>query len=220
MTHFTKKTLASKSHTPTIPMPWDYALQYMLAGRCIVTLESIANGDRETYLIEQVVDEVKGKDADGNEKTEKVRRDKFFVSLLTGSDNTKNYRYLGFIDKKFGGHAFRTTGGTKKNKAASAENINRFGDTLRDLVAGKNNGHQTRIWHHGICGRCTKTLTVPASIATGLGPVCAKAMGVDMKKVDPSLIEKLAALAPSDGEESERSALSALADLADEDEAA
>lgn len=198
MTHYTKKTLASKSHTPKVPMPWSYALQYMTAGRCIVTLESIADESRDTYLIEQVIDEVKTTDADGNEKVEEIRRDKFFVSLLVGSDNTKSYKYLGFIDSKFGSRTFRTTAGTKKNKHATAENINRFGDVFRALVEGKDNGHQTRVWHHGICGRCTKTLTVPASIATGLGPICAKAMGVDMKKVSPDLIQKLAALAPAD----------------------
>jgi hypothetical protein len=195
----TKKTLAGKSHTPTVPMPWSYALQYMLAGRCIVTLESIANGDRDTYLVEQVIDEVEYTDDDGKKKTKNVRRDKWFVSLLVGSDNNRNYKYLGFIDSAFGGRAFRTTKGTAKNKSASAENINRFGDTFRDLVAGKDNGHQTRVWHHGICGRCCKTLTVPASIATGLGPICAKAMGISMKDVSPDLIQKLAALAPSEG---------------------
>lgn len=194
-----KKTLAAKSHTPTVPMPWDYALPYMLAGRCIVTLESIADGSRNTYLIDQVVDEIKTTKEDGTEKVTTVRRDKWFVSLLCGSDNQKSYRYLGFIDSAFGDRAFRTTKGTKKNKHATAENINRFGDTFRALVAGHDNSHQMRVWHHGICGRCTKTLTVPASIATGLGPVCAKAMGVSMKDVSPDLIQKLAALAPSEG---------------------
>lgn len=195
--HFTKKNLASKSHNPSVPMPWDYALQFITAGRCIVTLESISDGSRNTYLIEQVVDEIKSKDSDGNEVVTDVRRNRWFVALLTGSDNTKNYRYLGCIDDRFGTRAFRTTKGTQKNKAASALNINRFGDLIRDLVSGSNNSHQTRVWHHGICGRCTKVLSVPASIATGLGPTCAKTMGVDVKKIDPSLIEKLAALVPS-----------------------
>ena len=195
--HLTKKNLASKSHNPHVPMPWDYALQFMMAGRCIVTLESISDGSRNTYLIEQVIDEVKSTDDDGNEITTDVRRDKWFVSLLTGGDNTKNYRYLGFIDKRFGPRAFRTTKGTQKNKAASAVSINRVGDVVRDLVAGANNGHQTRIWHHGVCGRCTKIMTVPASVATGVGPTCAKALGINLKDVSPDLIEKLAALAPS-----------------------
>jgi hypothetical protein len=101
---------------------------------------------------------------------------------------------LGTVDDKFGVRSFRTTKGSAKNKSASAVNINLFGDVVADLVSGKNKAHQTRIWHHGICGRCCKTLTVPASVATGLGPICAKAMGIKLKNVDPTLIEKLAAL--------------------------
>jgi hypothetical protein len=190
MSKASNKTLAAKSNNPKTPMPWEYCLSFMLAGRAITTIESISDGSRNTYLIEQVVDEVK--QADGS--TKEVRRDRWFVSLLVGPENTRSYRYLGCVDDVFGTRSFRTTKGTAKNKSASAENINRFGDVIRDLVAGVNNAHKTRIWHHGICGRCCKTLTVPASIATGLGPICAKHMGVDMKKVDPTLIEKLAAL--------------------------
>lgn len=182
--------LASKSLNPKTPMPWEYSLAYMLAGRAIVTLEKIADGHRNTYLIEQVVDEVKGDDGE----TKKVRRDRWFVSLLVGADNNHSYRYLGTVDDKFGVRRFRTTKGTKGNKSASAVNVNLIGDVVCDLVEGKNKAHQVRIWHHGICGRCCKTLTVPASVATGLGPHCAKAMGIKLKNVDPNLIEKLAAL--------------------------
>jgi hypothetical protein len=197
MSKASNKTLAKKSLNPKTPMPWEYSLSFMLAGRCIVTLEKIADGHRNTFLIEQVVDEVmeNGKPKkDENGKNVTIRRDRWFVSLLVGSDNNRSYRYLGCVDDKFGVRRFRTTKGTKKNKSASATNINLFGDVLCDLVEGVNKAHQVRIWHHGICGRCCKTLTVPASVATGLGPICAKAMGIKLKNVDPTLIEKLAAL--------------------------
>jgi hypothetical protein len=179
-------------------MPWEYGLAFLLAGRAVVTLEKITDGHRNTYLVDQVIDEVEVTDPKGGPSTtKKIRRDKWFVSLLVGSDNNRNYKYLGFVDEKSGARAFRTTYGTKKNKSASADNINLFGDVMAALVAGESLGHQVRIWHHGICGRCCKTLTVPASIATGVGPTCAKALGIDMKNVDPTLIEKLAALADS-----------------------
>lgn len=29
-------------------------------------------------------------------------------------------------------------------------------------------------WHEGVCGRCGRELTVPESIESGLGPICAK----------------------------------------------
>ena len=32
---------------------------------------------------------------------------------------------------------------------------------------------QCEVWHEGRCGRCSRVLTVPESLQTGLGPVCA-----------------------------------------------
>ena len=32
------------------------------------------------------------------------------------------------------------------------------------------------VWHEGRCGRCGRLLTVPESIASGIGPVCAERM--------------------------------------------
>jgi hypothetical protein len=177
----------------------DDALAYILAGRATLTIESIADGSRETYRINQKI--VYEKDEHGNETNKvKARLDFWFVNLRAGkkAGGEWNYKYLGVVDEKHGARAFRTTGGTKKNKKASADNINLVGDVIGWLVAGKDHSHQFRLWHSGRCGRCAQPLTVPSSIATGLGPVCAKNMGVAMKKVTPSAVEKLAAL--DDGE--------------------
>ena len=195
-----KKTLATKTLDDGKILAWDTALKFILAGRAIVTLEDVKDSARSTYLVEQAVDEKK------NEQTgevEKIRRERWFVSLLVGSDNTKSYKYLGCVDKKKGTLAFRTTAGTKKNKFATAENINRFGDVIHDLVAGVDNSHVTRVWHRGFCGHCAKPLTVPASIATGFGPVCSKKLGIEMANVEPSAIEKLGALAVAEMNEPE-----------------
>ena len=32
------------------------------------------------------------------------------------------------------------------------------------------------VWHEGKCGKCGRTLTVPSSIATGIGPECIKSL--------------------------------------------
>ena len=39
---------------------------------------------------------------------------------------------------------------------------------------------------------------MPESVATGIGPKCAKVMGIDLKSVAATLIEKLAALVPAE----------------------
>jgi hypothetical protein len=196
MAKVSKKTLAKKVDKGA-PLPWELARDFMLAGRCVVTLEDVATGDRSTYLVERIIDE---KELDDG-TVEKTPRDEYFVNLLIGSDNTRNFKYLGFVDKKYSADfAFRTTKGTQKNKSASADNINRFGDTLKWLIEGTDAAHKVRVWHRGLCGKCGKDLTVPSSIATGFGPVCAKQLGIAMKKVDPTAIEKLGALAPIDEE--------------------
>ena len=33
-----------------------------------------------------------------------------------------------------------------------------------------------KIWHNGYCGKCGRMLTVPDSIDSGFGPVCANSM--------------------------------------------
>jgi hypothetical protein len=38
------------------------------------------------------------------------------------------------------------------------------------------------IWHEGRCGKCGRTLTVPDSIANGLGPECIKTISKSEKR--------------------------------------
>lgn len=189
--------------------------KFLLAGKCYVTLEKVIDGTRCTYRVQQKVTDhtftdpdaydafVTGKDArvtDGDPDELGItpgakvyvqeRHPFWFVSLVKGAIGDTKPRYLGIIDAK----GFRTTKATMKNKSATADNINLFGDTLRSLDGGASIAHAVRIWHTGRCGRCAKALSVPTSIATGLGPICAAQMGVSMKDVSPSLIEKIAAL--------------------------
>lgn len=186
--------------------------KFLLAGKCYVTLERVLDGQRYTYKVEQKCEEetvkkdrindlrvkytveiIQGTEADldaGHGVRVRVRHPFWFVSLVNGAIGDVKPKYLGVIDDK----GFRTTKGTRRNKNASAENINLFGDTLAWLNAGTPHEHRVRVWHTGRCGRCAKELSVPESIATGLGPVCAKAMGVKLEDVSPSLIEKIAAL--------------------------
>ena len=186
-----KKTLANKKLADGHVLPWDNAMSFVLAGYCVVTLEQILDGARNTYFVSQCEDEVKDPDTG---KVKKVKKNRWFVSLLVGADNKRSYSYIGVIDQKHGARRFRTT---KPLDGISADAINRVGDVVRWLVEGCDNSHQVRVWHRGLCGKCGIPLTVPASIATGLGPVCAKHLGVSMKDVTPDTITKLGALAPS-----------------------
>lgn len=181
-------------------LPWNSTtLSFVTAGKCYVALESISTGERHYYLVEQKVERGQIPDPKNPGKTVEgiiKRFDFWFVSLVVGAIDDHDQRYLGVIDKPDGKLAFRTTKGTAKNSKATSENINAFGDLIRDLDLGLDNGHIWRIWHQGRCGRCGRALKVPESVATGIGPICAKIMGIDLKSVAPDVIEKLAALAP------------------------
>jgi len=91
----------------------------------------------------------------------------FFGALLTGSDNEHNYTYMGLVN----GEAVRVTKASKY--AQDSKPVAVLAWALA-VVNGKRNlpeGYAIR--HEGRCGRCGRTLTVPESIDSGLGPECA-----------------------------------------------
>jgi hypothetical protein len=134
------------------------ARAFMLAGNSTVTMVSTKTGTRFTYKIRA-----------------SEEGDVFFVSLLRGADNTADYSYMGRIDQRA-----RFWAGRKVPKP---------GDTGPDAPSSKAflwawerlcNGvllDSLEIWHEGRCGRCNRKLTVPSSIASGVGPECAGKAG-------------------------------------------
>ena len=125
-------------HTPE-------TLQFLLAGRCYVTLQRVQDDDYWCYRIEQKV----RKETVTDPKTGKSREiiaERFpfwFVSVVPGAIGCVKPRYLGVLDEK----TFRTTRSTAKNTSASADNINLFGDLLRDLRTGKSTEYKVKIRH-------------------------------------------------------------------------
>lgn len=100
--------------------------------------------------------------------------EKWFVNLLTGSDNNSSYSYIGLLNADNG--EFITTPGSKAGDAAwSVRLIKRVfacmwesdGASLEDLT---DNGFD--LHHEERCGRCGKKLSTPRSCTLGLGPIC------------------------------------------------
>ena len=122
-------------------------------GSATFTLESKRSGARYTYKV-----------AGGGERPH-------FVRLLTGPDNTADYAYLGtiFDDSKL----MPKRGGNITREAPSFKALS---FVLQVLNAGAEFPPSLAFYHEGKCGRCGRELTVPESIETGLGPICAGLM--------------------------------------------
>ena len=130
-------------HEHPIQTP-EEALKFILGGNARFTLRSVATGVRYTYRVR-------------SSKDGRV----YFVRLLT---NDGHYTYLGML--KNGRFTL-----TEKSKTKDSPPIRAFTWTydhlLRDQLLPS-----LEIWHDGHCGRCGRSLTVPASIASGFGPEC------------------------------------------------
>lgn len=137
---------------------WDEVGKFVLAGNAYFTLVSTSTGRRFTYRV-------------AKKKGELI----WFASVLRGSDNTTDYDYMGVIDKR----GFRATG--KSRIPIYADSHRAFAWFYRQLMlphAPLSSPAEVglEVWHDGRCGRCGRHLTVPESVAAGIGPECAAVM--------------------------------------------
>ena len=139
------------------------ALQFILAGRAVFTIRSKRTGTRFTYKV-----------------TATKEKDAFFVKFMSGPDNEASYTFAGMI---FNGNRFvlgrkARANGLSETTPAIAAFIWVFAKLTMHVEPPN-----VEIWHSGHCGRCARTLTVPESIESGIGPECAKMMGLKAKGV-------------------------------------
>jgi hypothetical protein len=145
------------------------ALTALLAGHAIFTLVSRKSGARYTYKVEKA-------DKPGQDGTFI-----YFASLLTGSDNTRDYSYIGILipaNKEPGArHTFRRT--AKSALGADTAPVKALTWAIPHLHDSPDTTFaQMEVWHEGRCCKCGRPLTVPESIANAIGPDCAAKMGL------------------------------------------
>lgn len=123
--------------------------RFLSGGKATFTLVSRATGVRFTF---------------------KVRRKETvtFVSLLNGPDNWTNYAYIGMLN--LDGNGLRLT--AKSNATEDAPSVRAFRYFAQNLAKGVL-PDTLEFWHTGHCCRCNRLLTVPSSVASGIGPECA-----------------------------------------------
>lgn len=130
----------------------------MLAGNAHVTFQSRKTDTRFTYRVRQA-----------EPRQGDTRPPPHFVAVLTGPDH---YEYLGTIfDRKLYAH------GRKSRIDSEAPSAVAFAWVWKRLSGGEMHP-KLGVWHEGRCGACHRRLTTVESIASGLGPVCARRLGL------------------------------------------
>ena len=149
--------------------------EFVTAGRAIFTLEvpeSFINATtHRTPPKPHYTYRVKFKKANGG------FQDTYFVQLLTGPQNTKDYTYVGILLHQEG--KIKLTGKSAFNQDSWAVKL--LDKVLARVWAGE--GHKVeetgfKLYHEGRCGRCGRVLTVPESIEGGIGPICREILGL------------------------------------------
>jgi len=125
------------------------------AGRATFTMVSKNSGRRFTFKVSRPKG-AKWDDASAG----------LVVKVLRGPDNTADYAEIGTVDED---GVFHESGDAR----VSPLKVRAFRWFWRASGALSDKLDQAEIWHTGRCGRCGKKLTVPESISTGLGPICA-----------------------------------------------
>lgn len=101
--------------------------------------------------------------------TYRVRRDKYGdlaeIDVLVGPQNTADYVRCAWLSGDF------TVSDGQHISQPAYRALAWFVNALRGLRESKL--AQVECWHEGVCCRCGRALTVPASIASGIGPTCA-----------------------------------------------
>ena len=127
--------------------------EFLLAGKAVFTL--VGRNDRKTYRVKKKVFD------DGPAR--------YFVSVLVGPENTRDYAYLGELDP-VSGHVRLTT----KSTRGSHDVVYRGADwACHHIIRRIPLQAGIELLPSNRCARCGRLLTVPESIKSGLGPECA-----------------------------------------------
>lgn len=146
---------------------------YVLGGNATITVVSRGSGARFTYKVEQKrLGRRKNDETDEqyNARKKRVHEGPRFVSVMTGPDNENSYTYVGHIDEGRGFHLDR-----KSQISATAPSVSAWRWFWSAVRLKSDKVGQCEVWHEGRCSRCGRKLTVPQSVASGLGPKCAAA---------------------------------------------
>lgn len=165
----TKKE-AKPSQIPTTDA--DAVREYVMGGRSTFTVVSTKTQARYTFRVR--IPTVRRRNKAAGETIEEYRARKTLalagprkVEAMTGSDNYCDYTEIGTI----------TTDGSFTEKSWTPRKVEGrktgFAWFWRAVNESQAALAQAEVWHDGHCSCCGKKLTVPESLSTGIGPICA-----------------------------------------------
>lgn len=134
--------------------------RFILAGKAIFTLVSERTATRYTFKVSK---------AEPNPQYHN-QVPTYFVNVLNGPDNGASYVYAGLLQDMGMGWGIRQTRGSRVSPSADSYKAISW---YLSRVLNHRPVEGVEFWHEGKCGRCGRRLTVPESIAAGIGPECA-----------------------------------------------
>lgn len=152
--------MPNSSDDPTIGAMFTNAQQirqFAIGGKATLTI--VGKDHRYTFKVDKA------------EPTGHYTTAAYFLSMLTGADNTSDYSYVGLLDCATG--RIRLTRKSRMNEESTP--VKAWNWYMAIVWAGRM-PTAGQCWHIGRCGRCGRALTVPASIASGFGPECSARM--------------------------------------------
>ena len=111
------------------------------------------------------------KNRGANWSTGNADRSGFFITVLSGGDNETSYDWIGTMRQTPDGH-YAVDSKIQFNHPQAKQILGRF-KTFWDLLEqGCKIEPGVEFFHEGSCCVCGRKLTVPSSVASGIGPEC------------------------------------------------
>ena len=145
--------------------------RFILGGNATFTV--VNGGERFTFKVKSAT-----KDRDKNWSTGNQDRSMFFVSLLTGPNNDSDFIYMGVLRQSQLDGAYRFVQTAKSKVGFDAPSAILFAKSWLCVEEGCRWPSRFEFWHEGQCCVCGRKLTVPESVASGIGPECAGKVGI------------------------------------------
>lgn len=139
---------------------------FILAGNALFSFKSLRTGEHYTFKVIKVQPEYSH------------WPERWKVHVLSGRDNTRDYRFIGNIRKDDGFYGTLEYTESFKAFAWCWNHLDKCGERFEFNHAGR-------------CGRCGRLLTTPESVAAGIGPECQDKMAFEAAGGTQGLLDQL-----------------------------